>query len=523
MYCFNLGLAFERVVHDYPDHTAFWFDQDKQFTYMEINAKANQAARFLLEQSDTIGDVVCLEGEKSLDTFCFLLGCLKIGRPYVVLDPDSPASRLCKIISSCRPKLILGRESFIETISIDEDTTTIWAKYTVDSQFFKHKLQSLDTEAIDCTRLIHGDTPAYIMFTSGSTGFPKGAVMTHNNVLNLIDWSRTQYHLVPEDIMTNVNPIYFDNSIFDFYAALFNGATLVPFLKEEVQDPQLLIGKLELARCAFWFSVPSLLIYLQNMRALNGKFLRTITRFSFGGEGYPKAKLKQLFDAYKDSAQFFNVYGPTECTCICSSYKLSDKDFHDIQGLPPLGYMAPNFGYLILDDQEEMIPAGEVGELCLLGPQVGKGYYNDPDRTAFAFKQNPHNPYYHDIMYKTGDLVKKDPEDGKLYVYGRKDNQIKHMGYRIELEEIETACHCLDYVSEAAAIHGRKQGNSQIVCILSQDKAVDDEQVKSDLRQLIPAYMLPTCIYREDSLPKNPNGKLDRRQLQIKYFHNSEG
>ncbi len=517
MYCYNLGLRFQLTVYRYRQRNALWFGEDNAITYQELNATANKAARFLTETGLKAGDVVCLEGSKTAMTFSFLLACLKLGAPYVALDSDSPVERLRKIISTCKPKIIIGQHSFLHPLFPAAETAGITTVQVNDEAFLK-KLDSLDDDNIAQTQLIHGDTPAYIMYTSGSTGFPKGAVMTHSNVLNLIDWSKEQYNIVDHDILTNVNPLYFDNAVFDFYSALFNGACLVPFSKEEVQDPKLLVDKVEAAGCTLWFSVPSLLIFLQNMRATNGKYLRTIQRFCFGGEGYPKAKLKQLFDTYKDTASFFNVYGPTECTCICYSYKLSDADFEDVQGLPPLGHMAQNFGFLILDEKEKKVSPGDVGELCLLGPQVSKGYYNDLERTAQAFVQNPHNNKHREIMYKTGDLVRLNPEDGKLYVYGRKDNQIKHMGYRIELEEIEAAMHCLEYVSEAAVLYGPSQGVNRIVCILSVNQQVDDEQIICDLRQIVPSYMIPSFFYRQDRLPKNPNGKLDRRALKHKYF-----
>src|SRR5262249_41380786 len=141
------------------------------------------------------------------------------------------------------------------------------------------------------------------------------AVMTHANVLNLIAWSRETYAITPDDVLTNVNPLYFDNSVFDLYSSLFNGACLVPFTRDEVRDPGRLVGKIDALRCTLWFSVPSLLIFLQTMRATDGTKLRSIRRFVFGGEGYPKARLRQLFEAYKGTAELHNVYGPTECTC----------------------------------------------------------------------------------------------------------------------------------------------------------------------------------------------------------------
>src|SRR5262249_17661932 len=164
-----------------------------------------------------------------------------------------------------------------------------------DADSLDNLTRAFDDANLDHTRAITGANPAYIMFTSGSTGFPKGAVMTHANVLNLIGWSRETFNITAEDILTNVNPLYFDNSVFDFYSSLFNGSRLVPFSKDEVKDPRLLVDKIEAGGCNLWFSVPSLLIFLQTMKAADGKRMKSITRFVFGGEGYPLAKLKALF------------------------------------------------------------------------------------------------------------------------------------------------------------------------------------------------------------------------------------
>jgi D-alanine--poly(phosphoribitol) ligase subunit 1 len=254
------------------------------------------------------------------------------------------------------------------------------------------------------------------------------------------------------------------------------------------------------------------------MKATNGTYLRSIKRFIFGGEGYPKQKLKALYDIYSNTSEFFNVSGPTECTCICSSYKIAREDFNDLQGFPPLGSIAANFSYLILDEENRKVQDGDLGELCLLGPNVGLGYYNDPERTSTSFVQNPNNHAFREIMYKTGDLVHLDPNDGKLYIHGRKDNQIKHMGYRIELEEIETALHRLEYISEAIAIHSNSGGLSRIVAVAATHWQVSDDQIRQDLRKLIPDYMIPSAFYHEEALIKNANGKVDRLRLKEKYL-----
>lgn len=504
-YRYNLAIRFEEIASRNGERIAIWFSDEEQTSYAELNKLANRAARFLIGRGVKQGDVICLSGEKSLNTFVCMLASLKLGCIYTILDPESPVERLRKILDTCRPRLLIADAEFtdrvVDRIEILNDL----------------ELDGFDDSNLAETRAITGSDPAYIMFTSGSTGFPKGAVMTHANVLNLIDWSVETFSITVDDVLTNVNALYFDNSVFDFYSALFTGARLVPFSKAEVSDPASLIRKIDRAACTLWFSVPSLLMFLQTMKATDGKHLHSIRRFVFGGEGYPKAKLKALFDAYAPRTEFFNVYGPTECTCICSCYQLSDTDFEDLQGLPPLGQIANNFSYLILDEDSQLVPVGEVGELCLLGPNVGKGYYNDPDRTAIAFIQNPHNESFPEVMYKTGDLVRLDPRDGKLYISGRKDNQIKHMGYRIELEEIEHALHCLDSVSEAAVLHTNVNGLSRIVAVVAAQE-FDSARLRTDLKQIIPGYMIPSVFHREEVLPKNQNGKVDRRYLAEKYL-----
>ena len=510
MYEYNLAIRFQEVASKRRDHPAIWFNRDNQISYTKLNQLANRIARLLLERGAKKGDVICLSGEKSPNTFASMLASLKIGCTYAILDPDSPVERLRKILSTCRPRLLLADTDFANRLS----TVTSELEIGIIDNF---PLEGLDDSNLPETRFVTGSDAAYIMFTSGSTGFPKGAVMTHANVLNLIDWSEETFSITTNDVLTNVNPLYFDNSVFDFYSSLFTGARLAPFSKAEVSDPVLLIQKAGEAECSLWFSVPSLLLFLQTMKAIDGRHLSSIGRFIFGGEGYPKAKLKSFYDAYSPRSELFNVYGPTECTCICSSYKITESDFVDLQGLPPLGRIANNFSFLILDDDNAEAPSGDIGELCLLGPNVGKGYYNDPARTAAAFVQNPRHDAFPEIMYKTGDLVRLDPADGKLYICGRKDNQIKHMGYRIELEEIESALHCLEHVSEAVVLHSNTNGRSRIVAIVAGEE-FDSNTMRLDLKQIIPAYMIPSVFYREDVLPKSPNGKVDRRSLAEKYL-----
>lgn len=518
MYAYNLGLRFSAVASRFAERPAIRIPGGATVTYADLNATANRLARYLRDAGIARGDVVCIAGDKSESAFAAMLACLKIGAIYTILDPDSPAERLRKIIGACAPRLLFsgaedGGGHLGETArELDVPVASGSARE------FRDAIRTFVSSDPEEVHNVLGSDPAYIMYTSGSTGFPKGAVITHQSVLNLIDWSIEEYGITPSDRLTNVNPMYFDNSVFDFYSALFSGASLVPFTREVVTDARALVAAVDEMKCTQWFSVPTLLIFLTTMKALNRDKFATLKRIIFGGEGYPKVKLKKLHDLYGHRTEFFNVYGPTECTCICSSYRISSSDFVELSGFPPLGSLIRNFACLIVDESGQETPVGELGELCLLGPNVGNGYYNDPERTACSFVQHPGNHNrYRDVMYRTGDLVKLDAGDGKLHIAGRKDNQIKHMGYRIELEEIETALSRLSCVSQAAVIQGTKHGLSQIVAIVSTTGGADEDAIRRDLREIIPGYMVPTLFHVVPALPLNPNGKVDRPRLRKTY------
>lgn len=339
--------------------------------------------------------------------------------------------------------------------------------------------------------------------------------MTHHNVMNFIDWSRAEFGISENDVLTNVNPLYFDNSIFDLYASLFNGAVLVPFEKSIIMDIGRFVASLESCGCTIWFSVPSMLIYLQVLRVFTPSRFLNFRKMIFGGEGYPKAKLKNLFDLYSHRLDLVNVYGPTECTCICSAHTIIAEDFDNIKGYPQLGYLIPNFSYLILDEGLKPVADGQPGELCLRGPNVGLGYYNDAARTAEAFIQNPLNCAYHEVIYRTGDLVRSGV-DGRLFIHGRADNQVKHMGYRIELEEIETALSQLEYVNQAVVVHKRNH-NSRLIAIVEAQGCGDADGVRDDLRKHLPDYMIPNQVHLVLAIPKNKNGKVDRALLKQEF------
>jgi D-alanine--poly(phosphoribitol) ligase subunit 1 len=503
-YTYNTGKLFSKVAADNAEKTALKYPNGTTVSFASLESLSNRIAHFFLAQGLQKGDVIALFNNKSPLGYSCMLAALKIGVIYTNLDLTSPFQRIKKIIERCNPKFIF----FDIECEIKKDVEALGIPSFNLYENFEARLGTDDTLPA-VTNSVTGSEGAYIMFTSGSTGFPKGAVITHANLLNFISWGQTEYNITGSDIMTNANPIYFDNSVFDFYVCLFSGAQLVPLTNDITRDPFALVKAVAAAECTTWFSVPSLLIYLMTTKVLTASSLPAIRRFIFGGEGFPKPRLKKLYEMYGATAKLYNVYGPTECTCICSSYLITEKDFEDMANFAPLGYLAPNFGYVLINPDEQ----GTFGELGLKGPNVGAGYYNDSERTAKSFIQNPYNSNYNEVIYKSGDLVQVDGL-GQLHFKGRADNQIKHMGYRIELEEIESLLNTIPSVHEAAVIYERiNESLGQIVAFVAAT-GVESNMVLNELKKLVPEYMVPRKLYVLDFLPKNQNGKIDKVALK---------
>lgn len=508
-YPYNLGMRFEDVASLHAARPALRY-VERAYSYAELFALSERLAGLLLDKGCRRGDVIAIGHQKRALSYALMLACLRLGMPYVNLDVASPVARLASILGISRPRLLffddpeftgpmreLAGASGCEVVLLEEATLPV-----VDEAARRRQREA--------TALVDGATIAYIMFTSGSTGLPKGVAVTHQNVLHFIAWGQDCFEVTDADNFANLSPMYFDNSVFDFYVGLFSGASLSPVFRDVMTRPYDLVAHVDRMGCTIWFSVPSLLIYLMTMKALRPGVLGTLRSISFGGEGYPKAELKKLHALFSPRARLVNVYGPTECTCICSAYTLSDADFEDLNGLPPLGRLNPNFDYRIVDEQEQ--DAAE-GELLLIGPNVAAGYFNDAERTGAAFHTVLEAARYMKRMYRTGDLVRE--VDGQLHFIGRKDNQIKHMGYRIELEEIEHALGLLPGVAQAAVVYHRSNAAyGKLVGFVAGDPGLDEKALQAGLGQRLPDYMVPSRIVVQEHLPKNANGKVDRQQLK---------
>jgi D-alanine--poly(phosphoribitol) ligase subunit 1 len=504
----NAAEQFAEALHASAEAPALRWGPSVSTTFGDLERASNRFARLLLDRGVRKGDPVCLSLEKSALAYAGALGCLKAGAPYFFVDPANPPARTRTMAARCRPSLA------IITPGTPADLFSCPVAMASPDARDDPMLEAFDDGPVPIPWRVDSGDPAYVMFTSGSTGEPKGVTISHDNLLHFMGWTRRQLGTRPSDVFTGVNPLFFDNSVFDLYASVFAGAALVPVTQALLRRPQQMLDHIDAAGCTVFFSVPSLLVYLQTLKLVDGTSFPSIRTIIFGGEGYPKPMLAKLFQAVGSRIELLNVYGPTECTCICSAYRISADDLRDTTGYAPLGRLIPGFSYVIAGESGAPVARGETGELCLGGPAVGLGYYNDAAQTGRSFVQNPAHDRFHDRVYRTGDLVREDASDGALYFIGRADSQIKHQGYRIELGEIEHALAAIDAVDEAAAVYLTSGAAGRIVGIVASRGELRPDDVKAQASRLLPAYMVPDRVIVTRGLPKNPNGKIDRPAIR---------
>ena len=505
---YNLALLFDEVLDIHAERPALQY-ADVSYIFSELGEWVDSLATLLMSKNLDRGHVIAIGHDKHPLSYALMLASIRLGIAYVNIDVASPVERSIRILEVSKPAMLFYDNSDYEGHMAKLAATQDCELLLLEDSLLPVASRNDREKQIRRSQAIDGETIAYIMFTSGSTGVPKGVAVSHQNVLHFISWGQDRFKITSRDNFANLSPMYFDNSVFDFFVGLFSGASLSPIQRELLSKPYELVEYVDARACTVWFSVPSALMYLMTMKAFGAGLLTGLRTIVFGGEGYPKAELKKLYERFSDQATLVNVYGPTECTCICSSHTLGPGDFENLDGLPTLGELNPNFDYRILDNND--LDASE-GELCLIGPNVAAGYFNDPERTSLAFYTITDRNRFMKRMYRTGDLVKE--MDGRLNFIGRKDNQIKHMGYRIELEEIEQALVRLASVDQAAVIYQRTRAtHGKLVGFVACSSEVDEKTLFDALGQLVPDYMVPARLIVMDKLPKNANGKVDRQNL----------
>ncbi len=489
---------FEEQVERTPEAMAVVFE-DERLTYRELNQRANHLAHYLRGLGVRPEMLVGICMERSLEMVVALLGVLKVGGAYVPLDPEYPKERIEFVHQDTQVRTLLTQERLLKrlpqhavsVLCLDRD----WQQVAQNS-------------AENCHCQVEARNLAYVMYTSGSTGRPKGAMITHRALVNHMHWLQTAFPLTATDRVAQKTPFSSDASVWEFYAPLLVGATLIVARPDGHRDPAYLIKLITERSVTILQLVPSLLRALLEEKDIAS--CRTLKRVFCGGEEL-SMELQKRFSSQLD-AQLCNLYGPTEAT-IDATYCVGGGD--ENTGLVPIGRPISNTKCFILDADLQPLPFGVAGELYLEGDGLARGYYNRPDLTAERFIPSPFNEKPGARLYRTGDVARYCP-DGNIEFLGRTDDQVKLRGFRIELGEIEWVLTQHPGVRDSVVVArenaaGDKQLVAYIVPMNGEDVGI--HELRSFLQEKLSAYMVPSAFVFLDSLPLTPNGKVNRRAL----------
>lgn len=474
-------------------------DDKHSYSYSEFLSRA-RAVGSALSKTVKPHSPVGIYMEKDAEAVTAFFGTAYAGCFYCVLNTELPQNRLALTVSVLKPAVIITTAELLDTAKeyFPNETVVVFEEL-VNSEISDSRLGEIRGAMIDAD-------PLYVNFTSGSTGTPKGIVVCHRSVIDFIGCFTEIFKITDSDIIANQAPFDFDVSVKDIYSAVKTGATLVVVPRRMFSAPAELIDFIADNGVTAMIWAVSALCLITTFHALDYRTPETVNKILFSGEVMPLKALK-AFRAKLPNATFVNLYGPTEITCNCTYHILEDeRDYAD--GIP-IGKPFPNEDVILLDENDKKVTDPEmVGEICVRGTALALGYYSNPEQNAKAFVQNPLNPNYPEIIYRTGDLGRYN-ESGELVFSGRKDFQIKYMGHRIELEEIEREMAAIDGVERCCCVFDEKKSRLKGFYV----GAIEKDDLAAAMSKDLPAFMVPGIIRKIDEMPLTKNGKIDRKAL----------
>lgn len=500
----NILEYLEKSAEKFPEKTVVG-DETTQMTYRGLLAEAKAIGSLLLARGVGRAPVAVLLG-RTAGSLAAMMGVVYAGCCYTVLDHEMPAARMKLILRDLSPAAVLTDDQLAPKIRE--------AGYEGRILLMEEALGfTPDREALLAVRERSIDTdPVYILFTSGSTGVPKGTVVCHRSVIAYTEWVGNTFGLGEDTVFGNQTPFYFSMSVLDIFSTMRNGATMQIIPKMLFAFPGRLIEFLTERKINTLYWVPSALAVVANWKVFDFVQAPPIRTVLFAGE-VMMAKVLNYWVRHLEGALFANLYGPTEVTDICTYY-IVNRRFADDEAIP-IGKACDNCDVLVVTPGGREAGPEEEGELYVRGSFLAMGYYGNPQKTAEAFVQNPLQINYPETVYRTGDIVRRS-RGGELMYVTRKDFQIKHMGYRIELGEIEAAAGAVDGVMSCACIYDAPGDRIILFYQQSSDEA-GETTLRRALRKKLPAYMLPARLIRLERMYYNANGKIDRNRLRAEY------
>ncbi|MGV0947245.1 AMP-binding protein [Empedobacter falsenii] len=482
-------------------------ENDKEITFNQLYHNIGVLGSLIVQKSDVVNKPIAIYLPKSINCVVADLGVMLSGNAYLNLDVKSPTQRIENILELVQPEFIIttrnllkGIETIFPTdkvILIDEVDFAVNA----DNQALLNRLEE---------RVIDTDMSCVIN-TSGSTGTPKSVALNHRSFVDFITVSDEIFNFSENEVIGSLSPVIFDIFSYELCMLISKGGCIVVLPENMAAFPIKILEEMQRTKVSFIFWVPTIMVNIANMDLLTKVNLDTLKLVWFAGEVFPTKQ----FNYWKKTlthTKFANLYGPIEITLDCT-YFIVDRDFEDNEPLP-IGIPYRNTDVLIITDEDKLAAKGEEGELCVRGSSLALGYYNNPEKTAAAFVQNPLNTHYPEVIYRTGDIVALNDRN-EIVFKGRKDTLIKHQGYRIEMGEIEhIVVNTLKIAKNACCVYNRQ--NKEIVLYYENAEDIAAAVFRKELLTSLPKYMIPTVYERYDEMPRNPNGKIDRAFLNQK-------
>ena len=517
-YIHNILELLERSAERFPDRPAFG-DPEKDISFRELVRKA-RAAGELLAADVPSESPVAFYLEKSVDAVIAMFGAVYAGGFYSFIDVRQPAARAQKVLDVLEPAVLITDEENAEKaeeLSFGGRRILLkdlleQAGRTLSGQ--KEPLPPLSPVLARIRSTMTDTAPLYVNFTSGSTGTPKGVAVCHRSVIEFIAHFAPLFQVTEEDIFGNQAPFDFDVSVKDIYSGLYTGAKVQIIPREYFSNPTQLMDYLCEKKTTILIWAVSAMCFVSIMNALDYRIPETVLAVGFSGEVMPIKQLN-VWKKYLPDAMYVNLYGPTEITCNCTYYILDPGKEYGLEEVIPAGTAFENEKVFLLDEENQEVDPSDLsgeGEICVGGTCVALGYYRDPERTAAAFVQNPLNDRYPERIYRTGDIGRYDA-DGNLVYVSRKDFQIKHLGHRIELGEVEADTMARDGVSRACCIYDAKK--KRLILFYTGER--DKKDLEKELKEILPPFMVPNKTIRLEEMPLNKNGKIDRHALEAIY------